>query len=47
MLALIFVAAMVVGAVTGRISLKSCCAVSDASRDLRMRAAFEDDPAEP
>jgi hypothetical protein len=34
--------ALVVGAVCGRVRLTSCCA-TDASRDLRMRAAFESD----
>ena len=34
--------ALVVAALTGRVRVQSCCAISDASRDLRMRAAFED-----
>ena len=40
--------ALVVGALTGRVQLRSCCATSDPSRDLRMRAAFDSDrpPAE-
>ena len=35
--------ALVVGALTGRVRLRSCCATSDPSRDLRMRAAFDSD----
>ena len=35
--------ALVVGALSGRVRLTSCCATSDPSRDLRMRAAFESD----
>lgn len=42
-LALAFLVFLVLGAATGRVSLTSCCGV-DASRDLRMRAAFEDVP---
>jgi len=34
---------LVIGALSGRVRLTSCCATSDPSRDLRMRAAFEDD----
>jgi hypothetical protein len=40
--------ALVFGGLTGRLRLNSCCAPADASRDLRMREAFEhdrDDPA--
>ncbi len=37
------VVALVIGALSGRIRLTSCCVPSDPSRDLRMRAAFEDD----
>lgn len=47
LLPLVFVALLVLGAVAGRVSLTSCCAVADASRDLRMRAAFEDSPGPP
>jgi len=39
-----FVVLVVVGSVTGRIKIKSCCA-ADPRRDLRMRGAFEDEPA--
>jgi hypothetical protein len=35
--------ALVIGALSGRVRLTSCCATSDPSRDLRMRAAFESD----
>lgn len=31
-------------AVTGRLVLRSCCTIADPSRDLRMRAAFDDEP---
>jgi hypothetical protein len=34
---------LVYGGLTGRVRLTSCCAVADPRRDLRMRAAFEDD----
>ena len=40
---LLFLVALVYGGLTGRVRLTSCCAVADPSRDLRMRAAFEDD----
>ncbi|HET7430790.1 MAG TPA: hypothetical protein VFJ89_04725 [Nocardioides sp.] len=40
---LLFLVALVYGGVTGRVRLSSCCAVADPRRDLRMRAAFEDD----
>ncbi|CUR54304.1 conserved hypothetical protein [metagenome] len=36
-------AALVIGALSGRVRVTSCCATADPSRDLRMRAAFEDD----
>lgn len=35
--------ALVIGALTERVRLTSCCATSDPSRDPRMRAAFESD----
>ncbi len=44
MLALGLLVLLVLGAATGRVSLTSCCVAGDASRDLRMRAAFEDVP---
>jgi hypothetical protein len=34
---------LVVGALLGRVQAKSCCAVADPRRDLRMRAAYDDD----
>lgn len=40
---LLFLVALVYGGLTGRVRLSSCCAVADPTRDLRMRAAFEDD----
>jgi hypothetical protein len=39
---LLFLVALAYGGLTGRVRLSSCCAV-DPARDLRMRAAFEDD----
>ena len=39
-----FLVVLVVGALTGRVKLRSCCAVADASKDLRMRSAFTDEP---
>lgn len=44
-LAVLFLAFMIVGAVTGRLRASACCTVADPARDLRMRAAFET-PAE-
>lgn len=41
-LPLLFLALLVWGAVTGRVKVSSCCAAADPSKDLRMRAAFED-----
>lgn len=37
-----FALLLLAGAVTGRVKAKSCCAVADPKRDLRMRAAFVD-----
>ena len=34
------VLALVVGAVTGRVRVQSCCVPTDPARDLRMRDAF-------
>ena len=39
----VFLALVVIGAVTGRVEVRSCCTVADPRRDARMRAAFEDD----
>lgn len=36
-------AALVVGALSGHVKVTSCCTAGDPSRDLRMRAAFEDE----
>ncbi len=44
--ALIFLVVVVVGGLTGRIRLTSCCTVADPRRDLRMRAAYEDSDLE-
>ncbi len=33
---------LLLGGLTGRVKLRSCCAITDPSRDPRMRAAFED-----
>jgi len=38
-------AALLIGAVTGRVKLTSCCAVADPRCDARMRSAFQS-PAE-
>lgn len=38
-----FVVALIVAAVTGRVRLGGCCSPADPRRDLRMRAAFEDE----
>jgi hypothetical protein len=40
-LALLF---LVIGALTGRVKVSSCCASADPAKDLRMRAAFESEP---
>lgn len=34
--------ALVVGAWSGRVKMTNCCSIADPSKDLRMRAAFED-----
>jgi len=47
MMAALFLVLVVVGALTGRIQVRSCCTVADPRRDARMRAAFEDDPPTP
>ena len=36
---------LVIGAMTRRIQVTSCCSLADPARDLRMRAAFENDAA--
>lgn len=41
-----FLVLLVVGALTHRVTVRSCCAVADPRADLRMREAFlDDDPA--
>ena len=35
--------ALLFGALTGRVQLRSCCAHADPSKDLRMREAFQPD----
>lgn len=46
-LAALFLVLLVVGVVTGRVEVRSCCTVADPRRDARMRAAFEDDSPAP
>ncbi len=41
----VLVVLLAVGALTGRVRSRSCCSVADPRDDLRMRAAFEDEPA--
>ena len=36
---------LVIGALTRRVEVTSCCSLGDPARDLRMRAAFEHDAA--
>jgi hypothetical protein len=43
----VFLLLLVYGGLTGRVRLRSCCAVADPRRDLRMRAAFEEDDLGP
>ena len=45
--ALVIVLALIllVGALTRHIQVTTCCSLSDPARDLRMRAAFENDAA--
>ena len=38
----LFLVLLLAGAVTGRVKVRSCCAVADPRADARMRAAFED-----
>jgi hypothetical protein len=44
----VFGVLLVVGGITGRIKVSSCCGIADPRNDLRMRGAFDDDrvPAE-
>ena len=34
---------LLMGALTGRVNVRSCCGVSDPAKDLRMRDAFTDE----
>lgn len=34
---------LVLGALTGRVKMTNCCSIADPTKDLRMRAAYEDD----
>lgn len=40
---IVFLVALMVGGLTRRVRLRSCCGVADPRRDLRMRDAFADD----
>lgn len=46
---LLFLVALAIGALTGRVRTTSCCSNANPAKDLRMRPAFEqsirDDPA--
>ena len=42
-MAAVFVIVLLWAVVTGRVRIGSCCAVADPAKDLRMRAAFDDD----
>ena len=42
-LVLAFVVLLVVGGLTGRVKLRSCCGIADPRNDARMRGAFEDE----
>ena len=46
-LVVLFVLGLVVGAVSGRVNVRSCCSPADPSRDLRMRDAYAPGPSEP
>jgi hypothetical protein len=41
--AVVFLALVVYGGLTGRIRGRGCCSIPDPRRDARMRAAFEDE----
>jgi hypothetical protein len=38
---LLLLVTLIVGGLTGRVRVSSCCSIADPSRDLRMRAAYE------
>lgn len=40
-IAILPAAVLLLGALSGRIRLTSCCSVADPSKDLRIRAAFD------
>jgi len=42
-LVVVLLGALILAAATGRVRVRSCCAVADPSKDLRMRAAFGDE----
>jgi hypothetical protein len=39
----VFTVLLLVGAVTGRVKVTSCCGIADPRRDARMRDAFADE----
>jgi len=41
----VLVLILLLGALTRRIEVTTCCSLADPARDLRMRAAFENDAA--
>lgn len=41
-LVVVFLAGLILAAVTGRVQVRSCCAIADPAKDLRIRAAFAD-----
>lgn len=43
----VLVLLLVIGTLTGRVQVTTCCSLADPARDLRMRAAFENDDAAP
>ncbi|MEI7779490.1 MAG: hypothetical protein WCJ42_08670 [Actinomycetes bacterium] len=40
--AAIFLLALAVGGLTGRVRLNSCCSIADPRRDKRMASAYDD-----
>ena len=42
-LVIVFGVLLVVGGLTGRVKLRSCCGIADPRNDLRMRDAFDDE----
>lgn len=40
----LFLVALLVAGVTGRVRMRSCCSIADPAKDLRMPAAYEDGP---